>query len=47
MLEMLVYLVLAYSLLGLTAITIMLELESVKRNKKARAESWKGWSLDD
>ncbi len=45
--EMFFFSVSATLLLGILVFTAMLELESIKRNKRAKEKSWKGWSLDE
>lgn len=46
MLELLIYTISAYALLGLLTATIVVELELVKRNKLAK-QQLKGWSLSE
>jgi len=45
--DMFLMLVSAICLLGTIAFTIMIELENLKRNKKAEEKPWKGWSLTE
>ena len=45
--DMFLMLVSSICLLGIIAFTIMIELENIKRNKKAEEKSWKGWSLSE
>jgi hypothetical protein len=45
--DMFLLLVSSICLLGVIAFTIMIELENIKRNKRAKEKSWEGWSLED
>ena len=45
--EMFLMLVSSICLLGIIALTVMIELENIKRNKRSKEKTWDGWSLSE
>lgn len=45
--DMFLMLISSVCLLGIIALTVMIEIENLKRNKSAKEKPWKGWSLTE